>query len=416
MADAAAARYEDHRGRNVTADHHGVVSRAARDAARGRALRRGGTFDDVDELRIELEWLEREDLLQLGFQGLFPCDPSHGFLDDLLQLRDTFRGGGANVDREIREPGNDVGAAGGDRDLADVRGHVRPRACLLAQFERDPCRTGERVAPQAHRRRAGMVRLPAQPYAVAAKPDDRGDDPDLNPFGLEHRALLDVQLQVSADLSDAASLGYAVELVAALVHSVPQRHARSVDARTEASDILAGERAAAEERRIEARALLVHERHDPDGTPRLEDLFPQQAAGVQPGDDAEDAVEPSAGRHRVQVRADQDGTADAGLPAPDQVACGVDLDLETDCAHAVAHPLVRGEELRRPRHPRHPAVASGPDPPKLLEARSHRAGQRGLVASVRGGRHLRRLSVVRSDVEAHTITEPRELRMLERPA
>ena len=121
-------------------------------------------------------------------------------------------------------------------------------------------------------------------------------------------------------------------------HRLAQGHPVAVDALAEVGDVLSGERAAAEERRVEARTLLVHERDDPERPPRLEPLLPQQPDRVHGRDDAECAVEAAAGRHGVQVRADEDRPAAACLPAPDQVAGRVDLDLEPELAScASAH-------------------------------------------------------------------------------
>src|ERR1700738_3921967 len=192
-----------------------------------------------------------------------------------------------------------------------------------------------------------------------------------------------MQFEIGVDFADPARLDGAVELAATLAQRLAQRRAGSVDARAETGEVLAGERAAAEERRVETGALLVHERDDPDRPPRLEALLAQQLDCVHGCDDTEDTVEPAARGHRVQVRPDEDGAAAADLPPPDQVAGGADLDVEADGAHAIADPLVSGEELRRPRHPRDPAVAPASDLRELIEARRDRAGQSGLLASVR---------------------------------
>ena len=128
-----------------------------------------------------------------------------------------------------------------------------------------PGRAGKRVATQMHRRRTGVVRLAAQPHTVTAQADDRGDDADLDVLGLEHRALLDVELEVRADVSNAGGRVDAVESKpAAAIASrsvTPSASTRSPKWPTP-SPVKAR---AAEERSVEARSLLVHERDHPEG-------------------------------------------------------------------------------------------------------------------------------------------------------
>ena len=98
-----------------------------------------------------------------------------------------------------------------------------------------------------------MVRLAREAGAEADQADDPGDDADLDPLGLEHRPLLDVQLEVGADLVDSARTRQRVEVEAELGHRLAQADAVGVAALAEVAQVLAHERAAAEERRAEAR-------------------------------------------------------------------------------------------------------------------------------------------------------------------
>ena len=193
-----------------------------------------------------------------------------------------------------------------------------------------------------------MVRLAAQPHTIAAQADDRRDDADIDVLGLEHRALLDVELEVRPDVGDAGGRVDAVEVEACRSHRVAERDAVGVDPVSEVAHVLAGEGPAAEEGSVEARALLVHEGDYPERPLGLEALLLQQPDGVEGGDHAERAVEASAAGDGVEVRADRDGRARTGLPAADEVPGRVDLDLEAELPHLVADPAVRCEELRRP--------------------------------------------------------------------
>ena len=65
--------------------------------------------------------------------------------------------------------------------------------------------------------------------------------------------------------------------------------------------ILARERAAAEQGRAEARALLVHERREPDRARRLDPALAKQADGVEAGNHAKRAIEAPTPRHGVDV-------------------------------------------------------------------------------------------------------------------
>jgi hypothetical protein len=78
-------------------------------------------------------------------------------------------------------------------------------------------------------------------------------------------------------------------------------------------------------------------------------LLPEQADRVQPAEDAERAVEATAVRDAVQVRADDDRRAVAGRPAADDVARRVQLRLEAGLRRPPAEPIADGAVLGRPR-------------------------------------------------------------------
>src|SRR5207244_4675873 len=77
-------------------------------------------------------------------------------------------------------------AAGSLRDLADLELQLR--------------RTGESVATLVHRRRAGMRGLPPERDEVPLDAERAEDDAERQIHRLEHRPLLDVQLEVRRSL------------------------------------------------------------------------------------------------------------------------------------------------------------------------------------------------------------------------
>ena len=72
------------------------------------------------------------------------------------------------------------------------------RTARVAHREREARCREERVAPVGHRRRAGVGGLPAEDHAVALDADRAEHRPDRQAEALEHRPLLDVQLEVGA--------------------------------------------------------------------------------------------------------------------------------------------------------------------------------------------------------------------------
>ena len=71
---------------------------------------------------------------------------------------------------------------------------VPPRAAR-AHAEHELGRVDERVVAGVHRRRAGVVGAAREDDLAARRPGDRGHDPERLADALEHRALLDVQLE-----------------------------------------------------------------------------------------------------------------------------------------------------------------------------------------------------------------------------
>ena len=173
-----------------------------------------------------------------------------------------------------------------------------------------------------------MVRLAGKPHPKADQPDDTCDDPDLDPLRLEHGALLDVQLEVSAQLVHPACARNALEVEAELGHRLGKEDAVGVAALGEFAQIFSDERPAAEERRAEAGAFLIHERDQPERPARLDPALLEEADRLETREDPKGAVVAAAARNRVQVRADRNRLARACFPSSDQIPRCVDFDLE----------------------------------------------------------------------------------------
>ena len=148
-----------------------------------------------------------------------------------------------------------------------------------------------------------------------------------------------------ADVADRARVAEAVEGEAGVRHRVAQRGAVRVTALGDVGEVLAGERAAAEQRSAEAGALLVHEAHEPDGTRRGGASRLEPSDRIEAGEHAERTVVASPTRHRVEVRADEHGAPRSCCPAPDDVACRVELPCEAQGAEPLREPPVRLHQL-----------------------------------------------------------------------
>ena len=212
----------------------------------------------------------------------------------------------------------------------DVSTAPSPIRCDHAQLECELGGTGERVAALVHRRRTRVRCLAAPGDPVALDPERAQDGAEWQVQGLEHRALLDVQLEVGGGVPQlGARLERRVELDPVLPQGVGQ--CDPVPIGQLAQFVLVRHRArrrgGAEERAPEPRALLVgpvDEPHRHRRRPFLGDP-PQH---LDAGDDVEAAVEPAAVRHRVDVPADQHGAGGAAAERPPLVSGRIDLVLE----------------------------------------------------------------------------------------
>ena len=184
--------------------------------------------------------------------------------------------------------GDDVHRVRLDLDGADRRDGAVARAARHVQDEAR--RVDERVVARVHRRRARVVGAPLEDDLAARLAGDRRDDP---------------------------------ERLAARSSTGPCSMCSSTNASGSSVERLAPQRP----------GLLGAERDD------RQRRVGQPLGRLDPGEDAEHAVEAAAVRNRVEMRA----RPDARVAAPaEQVAGLVDLDLEPGLAHPAG-----GERVRR---------------------------------------------------------------------
>ena len=181
----------------------------------------------------------------------------------------------------------------------------RPRCRSIAQRRLGGGEAG--VPPRVHRRGAGVRGLAAEAEPVALDPGAARDRARPQSLRLEHRALLDVELEVGAEPARVARgpRGRRVELDAVLGQDLGDRAASASVSEVELfGDQGAGEGGAAEEAAAEPGALLVGPVDSTRARGGVSPAAAQARSTPEPGDHAERPVEPAAVGHRVEVGAD----------------------------------------------------------------------------------------------------------------
>ena len=177
---------------------------------------------------------------------------------------------------EVTMPGlRDDAAHRADRAAADAGGD-------LAQLELELRGAGERVAPLVHRGRARVRRLAAPRDAMALDAERPEHDAEREVHALEHRPLLDVQLEVGGGVLELTRrLGRAVEVDPVRSDRIGQRDAVGVGQLPQLVLVAhrARGRARAEQRAAEARPFLVGPADEPDRDRRL---APRRRCGAAP--------------------------------------------------------------------------------------------------------------------------------------
>ena len=234
----------------------------------------------------------------------------------------------ALVEQHLRLPrdgGHDARLAGRAAGRADAA--LVPHADL-ADRQRGLGGGEEGVLPQVHRGGAGVGRAPGEDRDAALDPERPEHGRGRLLLALEHRALLDVQLEVRArPLQLRARLVHLGEVDVVAGDDVLEPLAVAV---LEVADLVDVERpragGRAEQAAPEARALLVGPVDE--AQPHGPFLLRVRAQRLERGEDPERAVEPAARRHGVDVRAhDHEPLLLAGEVGP-HVPGRVGLDLD----------------------------------------------------------------------------------------
>ena len=210
---------------------------------------------------------------------------------------------------------------------------------------------GERVAALVHRRRAGVRRLAAECHEMALDAEGAEHDAERQVEGLQHRPLLDVELEVGRRvLQLRARLERAVEIDAVRRERVRQRDPVRVAALAQLVLVAhrAGGRRRAEERAAEARALLVRPVDEAHGQ-RRRPLLGDAAQHLDRPEHVEAAVEPAAVRHRVDVPAQQERALRRPRQREPLVPGLVDFFLRARRHDLLAQPLPRALPRLGPR-------------------------------------------------------------------
>ncbi len=304
---------------------------------------------EADQPVVERDRRDRPEVLQLDRAALLGRRLLAGLVG-LVEHR------GELVGVEVALVEQHLGAAGDRRHHARARWsrrrwcRRRPRGASptsrIASAARAVAR--KRVAPQLHRRRAGVRRLAGEHRHVALDAERAEHGRRRLVAALEHRALLDVQLEVGAR---------AAQLRARLVHpgevDVVAGDARPRAARRRGRAGRGPRRPRACPRRRTSRTGCARSARPPRRPSRRAAARPAgcplgvRAQRLERGEDPERAVEPAAGGHRVDVRADDHEAvllARAGRPrrcppASTSISTGSSSSRERRNSRAL-HPLV----------------------------------------------------------------------------
>ena len=191
-----------------------------------------------------------------------------------------------------------------------------------------------------------MAGLAGDGHVEAQLRGDAGDDADRQALGLQHRALLDVRLQVTDHVGRRArGLADARRIQSPGGQRVGHGHAGAVGHAIEIGRIEhAGDGAAGEHRGREARAFLVAEGDHLDRERQPPPGGVQRGHALDAQHHPERAVVAAGIAHAVDMAADQQRrrAGCVGFVAADQVGGRVDADRHAGLAHPVGHRLLRG--------------------------------------------------------------------------
>ena len=196
VADAGVlAAHEQHRLRHHLADLHRVVAGAARHAVHRQAERRRRRAPSAPASRAPTAMRRRASSPRGRTTRPRRSQIASQLGEHVVDAGVAHRvGGGADVERELAAAGNDVGRSVRHLEHAHRADQVRRlRGALLEEDGELGDRRGG-VAPARHRRRAGVARHAAHLAGEAHAAVDRGDDAERQAELVQHRPLLDVDL------------------------------------------------------------------------------------------------------------------------------------------------------------------------------------------------------------------------------
>jgi hypothetical protein len=304
VANASATADEQHGERNAAAEGHGVVTGAARQPAR----RQSEPFDRVGKTVGE-GWVAGRGWslishLDLGLNASQPADlrdtvhdVAHGRLSDGVVWR-------ANIECEARRARHRIHRGMGDLQPSDGRHQVRLGLGALLNCRYHDRGGGQSVAPQGHRRCAGVGALANDRDLAAARAADRRDHPDRPVLGFEDRALLDMNFDVADDVFRQSSFGcYSRRVATEREERFPTGNPLHVALLEGGLIEEAGQRARPAERRGKADAFLVAERHDLHGEGESSPLLAKAIDDLNGRHDTEIAVIRTRLTHGVDMRA-----------------------------------------------------------------------------------------------------------------
>ena len=206
MADAARAAQEQHRRRHARRDDHRVVAGAARHAMhRRRRCASTARSSAGDERGIHRDRrLVEPRLARRRRARAAPRSRAAASISRSTAASPHVIVGMTDVEARDTAPGDDVGGAGLGLDLSDRRDQAGCRQRLALRR-----RTIHSAAPASASRRASIGVVPAwlaAPVKVtssAALSGDRVDDAERQAEALEHRSLLDVELEIAERVGSA---------------------------------------------------------------------------------------------------------------------------------------------------------------------------------------------------------------------
>src|SRR5829696_8227671 len=307
VAEALEALYEEHHRRHRPRHLRRVVQRAARQPVRSTSHLVHGFFGKSDKLLVKRYRLYLPEPLPLDRHIFLPRYPLARLLRRLQHVGEHAGVQGALVQRHLAPPVERSDDARSNVHGTDSAAHVVPSRRVVPKLDGRAGRRDKGVPAHVHRRRAGVGVLPRKAHCVPLDPERPEHHSQRQVHALQHRTLLDVQLQVSDGVSELlVRLVHSVELDPVLGQRIRQRDSVFV---FEVANVIGlqrpGRRPRAEEATTEEGALFVGPIHESERDRAL--LRRERAEDFKSADRVQGAVEPAAVWDGVYVAAEDDG-------------------------------------------------------------------------------------------------------------